>query len=548
MKTIILTSLIALFAGASASAQVDTLELVEIGRIALPQAITKLYVQDLNGDSLKEIILADSTYAYVYDWPTRNLLWRSPQMIRPRDVQFGDLDGDGLLDIAVRDDQSLRLFDPHDSSLIWTSPSFDSTFSCYTIGDFQNDGYLDFIIVKKEVFSRRQDCDNGDTVWIDIYDGPDFSHTASAMTIMLNYSAFWGEPYPTFEYRYENPYRIIVASLSGQNGLYSKAIIFSAISEAYWNEYIGGYEKSSGNVYLVDPGNMNVGSLDNESRISSFIINEDNSTRKLCAIAEYYYYYNWTGSEGTTITKYLYGLSYDIVTIQPIWEVEEPQRANDWDGCIMGDIALFHEGPELCFAARGDLRMLAVPDAAEIWSFSGVDPSNTLFRIYRNTGLFSRPQIMYGRLDRLFDTQDGHPSAIFTDQGIELADVIDIDNDSNDEFLSIWGNTVCLYHAERYPIGIIGNDAVPTRFSLSPTYPNPFNASTTISFSLSARGEASLEIFDILGRKVAALHEGVLGAGRYTVTWDAGDLPSGIYLARLTSAGNLRTRRMALVK
>jgi hypothetical protein len=107
----------------------------------------------------------------------------------------------------------------------------------------------------------------------------------------------------------------------------------------------------------------------------------------------------------------------------------------------------------------------------------------------------------------------------------------------------------CLYYRRWEPgTEAIDDPPAPTALSLSPVYPNPFNVRTTISFSLPARGEARLEIFDILGHKVATLHEGMLDAGQYRTTWDAAECPSGVYLARLASGGQVRTRSMALIK
>lgn len=87
-----------------------------------------------------------------------------------------------------------------------------------------------------------------------------------------------------------------------------------------------------------------------------------------------------------------------------------------------------------------------------------------------------------------------------------------------------------------------------TAFDLLPAQPNPFNPSTEISFSLPVTGAAKLSVFDLTGACVAILHNGLTTAGRHTVTFQASDLPSGIYIAHLqTEAGQL-SRRVALVK
>jgi hypothetical protein len=75
-------------------------------------------------------------------------------------------------------------------------------------------------------------------------------------------------------------------------------------------------------------------------------------------------------------------------------------------------------------------------------------------------------------------------------------------------------------------------------FALLENYPNPFNPSTTIEFSLAEGGNVSLGIYDMLGRKIRQLHEGYLNDGSYSVVWDGKDdsgvaAPSGTYFYRL---------------
>jgi hypothetical protein len=72
---------------------------------------------------------------------------------------------------------------------------------------------------------------------------------------------------------------------------------------------------------------------------------------------------------------------------------------------------------------------------------------------------------------------------------------------------------------------------------LQPNYPNPFNPSTSIRFSVRDRGHVSLEIYDVIGAKVATLVDSQLEPGTYVAEWNAAKVSSGIYLCRL-AAGN----------
>jgi hypothetical protein len=105
---------------------------------------------------------------------------------------------------------------------------------------------------------------------------------------------------------------------------------------------------------------------------------------------------------------------------------------------------------------------------------------------------------------------------------------------------------------------------LPITFGLNQNYPNPFNASTVISYQLpaprgvdgSASGFVTLKVFDMLGRDVVTLENGMRGAGTHSVIWDASGHPSGIYLCRLQARGSsgggeqvfTDVKRMVLVK
>ena len=84
-------------------------------------------------------------------------------------------------------------------------------------------------------------------------------------------------------------------------------------------------------------------------------------------------------------------------------------------------------------------------------------------------------------------------------------------------------------------------------------FPNPFNAQTVIRFDLAAPQAVTLEVFDILGKRVRTLAVGNLGAGVHQEVWDGKDqrgrtLGSGVYLMRLTVSGIPVTRRSVLIR
>ncbi len=88
----------------------------------------------------------------------------------------------------------------------------------------------------------------------------------------------------------------------------------------------------------------------------------------------------------------------------------------------------------------------------------------------------------------------------------------------------------------------------PNTFTLSNNYPNPFNPSTQISFELPQQSNVVLEVFNLVGQKVAILVDGHRQQGQHTVTFNAGQLSSGIYIYRIQAGSFVQTKRMTLIK
>jgi len=89
---------------------------------------------------------------------------------------------------------------------------------------------------------------------------------------------------------------------------------------------------------------------------------------------------------------------------------------------------------------------------------------------------------------------------------------------------------------------------LPMSFELGGNYPNPFNPTTEIQFSLTEYSQVKLEVFNILGQRVATLVDQPMDAGYYTVEWDANEYASGVYLYRLTAEDFVETKKMLLLK
>ncbi|MGE5315399.1 MAG: T9SS type A sorting domain-containing protein [Acidobacteriota bacterium] len=88
----------------------------------------------------------------------------------------------------------------------------------------------------------------------------------------------------------------------------------------------------------------------------------------------------------------------------------------------------------------------------------------------------------------------------------------------------------------------------PPQCELLHNYPNPFNPTTNVQFSLSARQWTTLNVYDVLGCVVATLVDEVMDPGSHTVRWNAGGVPSGVYICRLQAGSFVDTKKLVLVR
>ncbi|MCX6832590.1 MAG: T9SS type A sorting domain-containing protein, partial [candidate division Zixibacteria bacterium] len=94
---------------------------------------------------------------------------------------------------------------------------------------------------------------------------------------------------------------------------------------------------------------------------------------------------------------------------------------------------------------------------------------------------------------------------------------------------------------------------VPSGYRLAQNYPNPFNQNTVIEVDLPQTGDLAVDVFNILGQRVATVYHGTLDAGFYHFDWngagyDGQALASGIYFYRLRIGNQTETRKMVLLK
>ena len=90
--------------------------------------------------------------------------------------------------------------------------------------------------------------------------------------------------------------------------------------------------------------------------------------------------------------------------------------------------------------------------------------------------------------------------------------------------------------------------STPVAFSLSDAYPNPFNPSTSLNLTMPSEGFVSVKAYNLAGQVVGIIADASYTAGTHSLTWDASDLSSGVYLVRAEYAGSVATQKVMLVK
>jgi hypothetical protein len=100
-----------------------------------------------------------------------------------------------------------------------------------------------------------------------------------------------------------------------------------------------------------------------------------------------------------------------------------------------------------------------------------------------------------------------------------------------------------------FPVSVRSDELdVPAAFEVGRNYPNPFNPTTTITFGLPTASPVTVRVYNLIGREVATLFSGRLGAGTHTVEFDAAGLSSGVYLYRVEAGASVQTKSMVLLK
>ena len=131
----------------------------------------------------------------------------------------------------------------------------------------------------------------------------------------------------------------------------------------------------------------------------------------------------------------------------------------------------------------------------------------------------------------------GKPTVDILDDALLILEQADLPEEDKDLFRQV-------LEQARDEVSVV----LPTQFRLAPNFPNPFNASTTISYDVPTDGHITMAVYDVLGRQVAVLSDERHHAGSYQMVWNADRIGSGMYFLRMEAKGFQSVKRMTLLK
>lgn len=196
----------------------------------------------------------------------------------------------------------------------------------------------------------------------------------------------------------------------------------------------------------------------------------------------------------------------------------------------------------------------ASPMTFDIWTTATL-PNGSEYGPIINMPNFTAPANFSGGRDRTqfvpanapagqytYDAWIGsYPNVVWAEDHFSFLKVAVDDGAKAIEGWDVWGEDFTV-------TGNINDTSRPSDFALLSSYPNPFNPTAVISYTIREASPVTIDIFNITGAKISLLADKYHSAGTYEIEWNAENFPAGIYFARLTAGKDARTIRMVLVK
>jgi hypothetical protein len=198
---------------------------------------------------------------------------------------------------------------------------------------------------------------------------------------------------------------------------------------------------------------------------------------------------------------------------------------------------------------------LTVLDTVAVWN-SFMDPEGVFKYFTAYDDSLGRLRYIGRKCDMMGNQYWGQLPFI---SGNILSETEELRTDNYGGMIIAWlGSSNRIAISRIYANGYVGGDttniivnpdnSLPANFRILQNFPNPFNASTEINYSLPQNADIRISIYNLLGQKVVILFDGKQNAGEHSIKWDAVDFPSGVYFARLESGGKAENIKMVLLK
>ncbi len=488
---------------------------------------SQMAVGDLDNDSDLDLVFPEngngdgdiSWFENIAGKLHRHYLYSEIQSARiPR---FGDLDGDGDLDIAAiaGDANPSQVF--QEDEIFWYENRGATGFIEWRIdddidfpadlelADLDGDGALEVIATAR---------DDNDLLWYK-KDGPAWKKFQ-------------------IEDNANQPYGCAVADIDRDNDK-DLALCSSADNKVYWylNNGAGSFTRRVVDPNLAKPREIEAADLDADGDFDLAVVATDTAN---------------------TVTIYLND-GQQRFTRQVIFRGKEAfdLEIGDWDGNnTLDPVVCFSKQPAV--APRRDVAVLQNSGAAVFTPLFLIsqNETTTAIKLVDADGDNDLDLILSDGQLKLAENRPGQAPLItalrpqsrsYRVFGIDSGD---INKDGVVDLLvaDANGSEILLLLGEKSSRVSEQVEFIPEELMLAQNYPNPFNPSTTITFTLPKSGRVRLEIFNLLGEKVATALDEVRAPGVHRVPWQPQNLPSGTYLYRLETKSYSQTRKLLLLR
>lgn len=450
------------------------------------------------------------------------------------EVKLGDLNNDSILDYTVSDDDSIYLIDGQDLSRI-ASFRKPNRFSYFNIGDINNDQLMDLAI------DGVHQAPN-DSIYISFYLGPDYTQE-----IRLSI------------YAYQHG---CIESLNNLffNRLFNKNIIaIGTRYDYYWYNGPENGEIYSGELYFYEFSDGEFAFIDITSYYGPdrvyqiFTYNHNNSS--LILFRSYLYdlspwwdktVYSIHYSDSTFYTRriwYEYPADYfGIGFISKITKTNSSFGNND--------LIYFFNCNDIWSHLNFYLTCLEYPFEEPVWQNTFPFSYDFFSTYYDNLGFSQNRLFALSDSIYVFNPETGAIISHCPISGYQgdFYGVDDQEGDGIDEFFFTDTNRLYVYNLDLLTSINDITSANPNGFKLFENYPNPFNAQTVICYSLPRLTDVTINIYDILGKKIETLVSNKQPVGKYQVIWNAENLSSGVYFYKIQAGNFEQSKKMILLK